>query len=105
MDIKIKCLVINDPNYSVHTYGVHCTCIILAYINVIVVSLILIIMVFIARQSIIYLNVIEVSRNPPTPLDFDVPLPVSAIDLLNEQWDLTTRQVSVFFILQYVILL
>jgi len=54
---------------------------------------------FIARQSIIYLNVIEVSRNPPTPLDFDVPLPVSAIDLLDEQWDLTTRQVSVFFTL------
>ncbi|XP_060866395.1 GATOR1 complex protein NPRL2 [Metopolophium dirhodum] len=50
----------------------------------------------IARQSIIYLNVIEVSCNPPTPLDFDVPLPVSEIDLLDEQWDLTTRQVAPF---------
>jgi len=69
------------------------------------ISLILLIIIFIARQSIIYLNVIEVSRNPPTPLDFDVPLPVSEIDLLDEQWDLTTRQVSVFFTLHHVILL
>lgn len=62
-------------------------------------------MIFKARQSIIYLNVIEVSRNPPTPLDFDVPLLVSEIDFLDEQWDLTTRQVSVFFMIQFVVLL
>lgn len=41
-----------------------------------------------------YLNIIEVSPDPTTPLDFDVPLLVSQIDLSEEQWDLTTRQVS-----------
>lgn len=66
-----------------------------AYINVVLSSILILTLIFSARGSIIYLNVIEVSRNPRTPLDFDVPLPVSEIDALDDSWDLTTRQVSV----------
>lgn len=47
------------------------------------------------RNTIVYLNIIEVSPNPPTPLDFDVPLLVSPIDIFDGQWDLTTRHVRV----------
>lgn len=50
---------------------------------------------FIARDTIVHLNVTEVARNPVTPLNFDVPLLVSSINILEEQWDLTTRQVRV----------
>ncbi|XP_050543707.1 GATOR complex protein NPRL2 [Daktulosphaira vitifoliae] len=49
-----------------------------------------------ARDTIVYLNVVEVSPNPPVPLDYDVPLLVSPLELTEDHWDLTTRQVAPF---------
>lgn len=63
---------------------------------------------YLANDTIVYLNIIEVSSDPTVPLDFDVPLLVSPIDLFEEQWDLTTRQVCyklLFHILKNVHLL
>lgn len=50
---------------------------------------------YIALGTTIHLNVIEVSRNPSTPMEFDVPLLVSEIDLEDVHWDLVTRQVNI----------
>lgn len=50
---------------------------------------------YIALGTTIHLNVIEVSRNPSTPMEFDVPLLISEIDLEDVHWDLVTRQVNI----------
>lgn len=49
---------------------------------------------YLVGDTVIYLNMIEVSPDPQIPLHFDVPLLVSPLDILEHKWDLVTKRVS-----------